>query len=239
MKRPLTRAQAERYIWSRPGDIPVIISGPHAGTEIIPGLQARTDSGIDSDPDLNILELVQDLAGKGDTEPGRSPGAAATLFHRQYADANRPPATQAPPADYQDEAFIFTRGYEDGNGQALYNAFYRMLDGLVRQGIARFQSVLLLDLHGYGADLGPVHWGTFNGLCVEELVKIKGWDFVYGPGGLKECLNKAGIEVYPERREQKEKKTLSRRLANLSFRPEISGTSCRRATGNTPGSANC
>jgi N-formylglutamate amidohydrolase len=175
----VARAAPAEFIVVQAGDLPVILTAPHGGTEMA-GLPTR--NGGTTLRDAQTLELTQNLARGLAARLGAAPYVVAAKFSRKVIDANRAPA----------EAF------EDASAQPLYNAYHAQISRFVADAKARFPAgVLLIDVHGQSAEPNAVVRGTRNGATVRSLIERGGVAALIGPQSILGVLQAKGIQVIP------------------------------------------
>src|SRR5262245_36634373 len=69
------------------GELPIILTAPHGGTEPIPGVAARTN-GV-TVYDSKTLELAREVSSALEKQLGKKPYVVAAKFSRKFLDVNR------------------------------------------------------------------------------------------------------------------------------------------------------
>jgi N-formylglutamate amidohydrolase len=151
----------------RRGTLPVILSCPHDGKKVPPGVPKRTGSNPDCPPfkttrDLHTRQITEGVAQRLLDVFGEAPYVVIAEFHRQYIDANRPSDC----------------GFEVPAAQTFYDEYHNTLRSFVDEIRAENGGLgLLFDIHGTRAiekDPADLYVGTNNGKSVERLQKIDG-----------------------------------------------------------------
>lgn len=144
----------------RHGTLPIIISAPHGGSLLLPGVDARNGegqskgaSGFRTARDTGTEELALLIAGELEERFGEGPNCVISRVHRRYVDFNRPPEI----------------GVEHPAARTVYDAYHQTLITAVRNIRASSGSGLLLDIHGQGSSPATVYRGTGNGLTTAGL----------------------------------------------------------------------
>ena len=166
------------------GDLPIILSAPHGGSQAIAGAAERTGQGVRqfrNRTDLNTRTLAQEIANALQRKTGKRPYLVVAKFHRKYADANRRPLD----------------AYESSPAQQAYDAYHQALSDARRQVEHRWQQGILLDIHGQAANPQAIYRGTQNGATVSHLLKHHGRAALIGPGSLFGQLAKQDFSVVP------------------------------------------
>lgn len=147
------------------GTLPVILSCPHDGKKVPPGVPKRTESNPDCPPfkttrDLHTREITEGIAQRLLDVFGEAPYVVIAEFHRQYIDANRP----------------LDCGFEVPAGQPFYDEYHNTLRSFVNEIRAENGGLgLLFDIHGTRViqeDPADLYLGTDNGNTVQRLQKI-------------------------------------------------------------------
>lgn len=123
------------YIEYIAGDIPLIISAPHGGTELPSELPDRTGTGITTVRDGNTSELARAIGDAFMTRTGRRPHLIITRLRRTKIDTNREIAEAAQGHSLTERAWI---------------EYHTFIETAKRAAIARHGTGLYVDLHGHG-----------------------------------------------------------------------------------------
>jgi N-formylglutamate amidohydrolase len=176
----LADEQQEPLVLGRAGDLPILITVPHGGTEPIPGVAPRQRGVVRADG--GTLDVAQALTDRLERELGARPYLVAARFHRRFADANR-----AEP-----------QAIESAAARTSYAQYHARIGDFVAQLRARFPNgALLIDLHGQNEDPAVAHRGTQNGATVAALLRRHGPDALSGPQSLFGALQRTGTRVFP------------------------------------------
>jgi N-formylglutamate amidohydrolase len=162
------------YVTIERGSLPIVLSAPHGGTAIVPGVPVRQTgtTGLDT----NTYQLAVEIQNALMARTGKRAHLVAALASRSYVDLNRS----------SDEA------YETAAVAPIYQAYHAALQQAVQT--ARSQSAagaLVVDIHGQGSDPAVVFRGTRNGQTATLAT-------LYAPtGGLLARLVALGMPVSP------------------------------------------
>lgn len=176
----LLLAPQDKLVVAQRGQIPVIVTAPHGGTEAVPGVPERKTGVVLRDQ--GTREVAESLAKQIEETIGGKPYLVMALFHRKYADANRK----------EEEAL------EDPAARPAYRAYHAS----VREFVAEIRrqwprGAILLDIHGHAADPETIFRGTQNGRTVAELLKRHGEAALTGEKSLLGSLEARGVKVLP------------------------------------------
>ncbi|HWB00898.1 MAG TPA: N-formylglutamate amidohydrolase [Pirellulales bacterium] len=167
------------------GDLPIVISAPHGGREVIPDAPPRTGrDGIYrfvTEADTNTDKLADELAQELERLLGKKPYVVRARFARKYCDVNR----KAEDA------------YESPAAKAVYDAYHAALAEACRDVQRRWHGGLLLDVHGQSTYPDQLIRGTNNGLTTSMLVERRGAEAYIGRGSLLGLMQQAGYDVLP------------------------------------------
>lgn len=185
---PLTDQEMAGMLRLSEGDLPCMISAPHGGRQVVPGVAPRTGDGIakgasgffagrDSSTEELALEVVDCLVERLHAKPFH----VISSVHRKYVDFNRP----------MDIAIESTRI------EPLYKRYHDALATYAKQIRRRFPGGLLIDIHGQGTRRDLVYRGTQNGRTVQRLIDAFGIDAHTGSQSLFGMLQQRGWGIYP------------------------------------------
>lgn len=176
----LVAADINDLIVSKAGNLPIVLTAPHGGQQVVPGARVRTDGTMTMD--TRTLEFTEALAKKLKDVLGAEPYVVAAKFHRRYIDANR--------SD--------TEAFEDANARPVYQAYHERIREFVAEVKQKFPAgALLLDIHGQGADPDTVHRGTKDGATVTRMIQAHGAEALTGEKSILGVLRLRGRAVYP------------------------------------------
>lgn len=177
------------------GDLPILLSAPHGGTQPLPGVAARTGAGLKEGPsgfvtvrDTGTAELALQVADALEQEMAGRPWLVVSRVHRRYVDFNRPVAIAV----------------ECGEARAVYDVYHIALAEACREIRTQHGNGLLLDIHGQGTSASTVYRGTKNGLTVSALRSRSGPDAHTGSASLLGRLHRQGWKVHPSPFDQRE-----------------------------------
>ena len=172
------------FVYVQKGNLPIIISAPHGGNDVIPGVPARTGVGV-SDfvtvRDTGTEELAYTLATSIQQRFGKSPSVVVCKASRTYVDINRPASG----------------AYENPDAKIVYDYYHRMMRTYTTTVANRFHGGLVIDLHGQGTSSSTVFRGTRNGATVRHLRAAFGQSAHDGPNSLFGSLVTRGWTVDP------------------------------------------
>lgn len=170
------------------GDLPIILSAPHDGSLDVPGAKPRTGAGLEAKPggfvtarDTGTAPLAQLISQAIETRFGRKPYLVINRAHRKFMDPNRPAA----------------EAYEEAATQSVYETYHNFLHTACTEVRSKYQSGLLLDIHGQGSRRNTVFRGTQNGLTVELLRNRFGEGAHSGDASFLAMLDARKFIVYP------------------------------------------
>ncbi len=196
--RPVNDLSA--LVFAQAGDLPIILSAPHGGTGVVPGVTERTGAGLATGPagfftgrDTGTEELAREVSDAIKKRFGKSPYVVISKVHRKFMDPNRP-------ADI---------AFEDPKIQPIYDRYHASLSKYCREVTDRFQVGVLIDLHGQGSRTDTVFRGTKNGLTVTHLRETFGEAAHYGSQSLFGLLSTRGWTVHPSPHDEKEQSGFS------------------------------
>jgi N-formylglutamate amidohydrolase len=172
------------------GDLPIIVSAPHGGTQPIPLVEAARQvqgkptggTGYVTARDTGTEELAGEVARSIERHFGRKPYYVIARQHRKYLDPNRAPEI----------------AYDDPDAKPVYETYHSALNRYCRDVQTKFRKGLLLDIHGQGAAKEKVFRGTQDGKTVTLLRQRYGEDAVAGESSLFGRLKARGWTVHPD-----------------------------------------
>ena len=170
----------DKLIPSRSGNLPILLTVPHGGQEVVPGasLRSRGPTLLDA----NTIELAEALSKRLRTALGDDPYLVAARFSRKYIDANRAEA----------EAF------ESTDATPVYRAYHSRISAFISEMRQKFPNgALLLDIHGQSEDPNVVYRGTRNGATVTRLIEKHGPAALIGPNSILGFVQLKGYKVFP------------------------------------------
>jgi N-formylglutamate amidohydrolase len=166
------------------GDVPIILSAPHGGGDVIPGVAERQGEGVISfktRSDFNTAKLTEQLANAIEKKLGNRPYTVISRFHRKYVDANRPPPN----------------AYETKQAKSTYDAYHQALEQARRDVIERWGRGVLFDIHGQAAEPKAIFRGTQNGEATTHLVNRFGREALSGETSVFGQLASQGLPMIP------------------------------------------
>jgi N-formylglutamate amidohydrolase len=176
----LQAAEVDDLIVARAGNLPIVLTAPHGGQNVVPGARLRTSGVLTTD--ARTMELAEALENRLKEILGAKPYFVAAKFRRNYIDANRSEA----------EAF------EDASARPVYLAYHERIREYVDAVRQKYPSgALLLDIHGQATDADTVFRGTQNGKTVESLLGKHGLTALSGEKSVLGVLRSRGRTVFP------------------------------------------
>ena len=180
-----TLIPAEKFVYNRKGNCPIIISAPHAGAprNIIPGVPlriVRKQKGYKYSWDTNT-HIAARLISKYLSKYGLKPYIIIARFNRRQIDANRRPS----------------RAYDSSLAKPYYDYYHNTLDSYVKEVKEKYKTGFLLDIHGQKLKRDVIWRGTRDGRFIRKLLSKHGWDAVLGKYGIYGQLRKMGYKIYP------------------------------------------
>jgi N-formylglutamate amidohydrolase len=169
-------------VWA--GMLPIILSAPHGGRELIAGIPVRRGIGVPQftmERDSNTAELAEAIGYTLGDRLGARPFVIIARFERKYVDANRPHAA----------------AYEITAAKPYYEAYHQALEDASERVRQQWTGGLLLDIHGQGAEADTIFRGTDNGRSVEALQQKFGNEALAGPKSIIGQLASKGYKVIP------------------------------------------
>jgi N-formylglutamate amidohydrolase len=174
------QGQTPLLVEAEAGDLPIILTAPHGGSEEIPDVAPRA-TGTTSQ-DARTLEITRALKARLGAQYCQQPYAVMARFHRRYLDANRP----EPDA------------YEQPAARPHYVAYHETIRAYVDEVRRRFpDGAILVDIHGQSEDPGTIHRGTQNGRTVARLLERQGDGALVGEHSIFGRLQGLGYQVFP------------------------------------------
>lgn len=170
------------------GDLPIVITAPHGGTQAIPGSPERSNKDLPQFVtvlDTRTDELARQTAKQIEKLFGKKPWVVIAKFARKYADANRP------------EKY----GAESDEAREQHKLYHEAIRHAVDSVRAKFGKGILLDIHGQGAEKDTVFRGTQNLKTVTGLSD----DVLFGPKSFLGALESEGVKVFPAMKDAHEK----------------------------------
>lgn len=190
------KRKPEEFLTLWAGMLPIILSAPHGGREVIPGIPARRGIGVPqftTERDTNTDELAEKIAVKLAEGLSAKPFLVIARFERKYIDANRA----------EDGA------YESAEARPYYVAYQRALARACEQVRRSWGRGLLLDIHGQGAEVQTIFRGTDNGRSVSALERLFGHEALAGDKSILGQMAAKGYAIVPSvaRRERERRYT--------------------------------
>lgn len=163
------------------GDLPIIITAPHGGTNIIQAATVRTNGTVLRDDGTYELALLVN-AELTKLMKGKQPYLVAAQFHRKYLDVNRPA----------------TNAFESPAAKPYYDTYHQQISNYVAEIRQRFGGEgLMIDLHGQARDAASIFRGTGNGVTVLRLIQKQGESAFTGTNSILGQLAQMGYNIIP------------------------------------------
>ncbi|MGV3755460.1 MAG: hypothetical protein ACO1QS_08775 [Verrucomicrobiota bacterium] len=165
----------------QPGNLPILITAPHGGTNILKDILTRTNGTLlRDDGTYELALLVSEELTK--LTKGKKPYLVAAQFHRKYLDVNRP----------------VTNAFESPRAKPYYEAYHNQTSNYVAEIRQRFGGEgLMIDLHGQARDAASIFRGTGNGVTVLRLIQKQGEPAFTGTNSILGQLAQMGYNVIP------------------------------------------
>ncbi len=173
------------FVYVQKGNLPIIISAPHGGNDVIPGVPVRTGVGVPNFVtvrDTGTEELAYTLATSIQQRFGRAPFVVVAKVSRQYVDINRSAA----------------EAYEHADAKIVYDYYHKMMKTYTKTAANRFHGGVVIDLHGQATSSSTAFRGTRNGGTVRHLRTAFGQSAHDGPNSLFGLLVTRGWTVDPQ-----------------------------------------
>jgi N-formylglutamate amidohydrolase len=157
-----------RLVSRHPGTLPVLLTCPHDGDEVPPGVPKRTVSPdgcppLELDRDLRTRVVTTGIAERLLELTGEAPSVVIAEYDREYIDANRT------------EACAFEHSEQPSGAQKFYDEYHNTIRQFVDDIRAENGGLgLLFDIHGTGGIKGTpadLYLGTVNGCTVARLLR--------------------------------------------------------------------
>jgi N-formylglutamate amidohydrolase len=178
--RDLSAAESTNLIYSKSGDLPILLTVPHGGKETVPGVRVRISGLLATD--THTMEMSELLIERLSISLKGKPYVVMAKFSRKYIDANRS----------AEEAF------EDPPAKPVYSDYHNRIRAFITELKKKFPNgALLFDIHGQSAIPDAFVRGTRNGLTVTKMIKQHGAESLIGPKSIFGVLQSQGYNVFP------------------------------------------
>lgn len=172
----------QKNIWFQKGNLPIILTAPHGGTNSLLNVAERKD-GIKGG-DIKTFELTELINNHIKFKLGKKPYIVAAKFARKYIDANR---KEEKAYDQNDNTIV----------KKLYRDYHQQIRDIVNEINKKYpKKGLLLDIHGQKRDTDAIYIGTLHGKTVTNLINCYG----KGKKGINsffEYFTKHGYKIFP------------------------------------------
>ena len=178
---------AAAYVTVRAGVLPIVISVPHGGDKLLPGVATRQDQGqkfFVTTRDQRTAELAELLSAHLSRLLGGAPFLVIARFDRRHIDANRA-AVDA-----------YTRP-GDGGPKLVYDAYHQAITDAATAIKVKWGRGVVIDLHGQSRFPDQMIRGTHNGKSVTSLLARFGAEAVTGPRSIFAVLAAKGYKIAP------------------------------------------
>lgn len=165
------------YVRVEAGTLPVVISVPHGGSAVLPGVPERVSPDATTVLDTNTYELGLAIQSQLIALTGKKAHLVASQVSRKYVDFNRSAA----------------EAYETATVATIYAFYHTALQTAVNA--AKVQSstgAILIDIHGQGTTSNLVYRGTQNGNTADLPTLYRAT-----PNGLITEMQARSLPVYP------------------------------------------
>lgn len=172
-------------VYVQRGDLPIILSAPHGGREIVDHAAQRIGVGVkmfNPVPDLSTDRLTYQLADAIEKKSGKRPYVIVARFHRKYVDANRRQS----------------RAYESERAKSAYETFHQSIAQSCAEVVERWGRGVLLDVHGQSTHRQAIVRGTSDGKTTSHLVNRFGMQALIGRQSLIGHFASNDLPVLPE-----------------------------------------
>jgi N-formylglutamate amidohydrolase len=168
-------------VYFQRGDLPILLTAPHGGTNVLKDVLTRTNGTIlRDDGTYELALLVSEELTK--LTKGKKPYLVAAQFHRKFLDVNRPA----------------TNAFESTAAQPYYETYHQQVSNYVAEIRQRFGGEgLMIDLHGQARDAASIFRGTGNGVTVLRLIQKQGESAFTGTNSILGQLAAKGYSVVP------------------------------------------
>ncbi|MEC9477187.1 MAG: sulfatase-like hydrolase/transferase [Planctomycetota bacterium] len=177
---------AEDFVDVSVGNMPLVLSAPHGGTDKPVGVPDRTEGTLVRDS--NTLELAIELAASIEKRTGKKPFLVTNRMHRVKMDPNRA-------IEEATQGGVFAA--------MVYRAYHKALEESCQQALQiGGGDALLIDLHGHAhpddwIEVGHLLTGSELAVPDDELENV---DWIRGPRSIGALLEKAGFQAVPSPR---------------------------------------
>ena len=157
-----------RLVSRHRGTLPVLLTCPHDGDEVPPGVPKRTVSPpgcppLELDRDLRTRAVTTGIAERLLDLTSEAPSVVIAEYDREYIDANR------------SEACAFEHSEQPSNAQQFYDEYHNTISQFIDDIREENGGLgLLFDIHGTGGIEGTpadLYLGTVNGCTVARLLR--------------------------------------------------------------------
>jgi hypothetical protein len=131
----VTKKKLDPYTEVQYGNMPLIISVPHGGTDDPASIPDRTCPGITTSIDLRTIEMVNAIDSVCRIDYGFQPYLVISYLKRTKLDQNR----DLPEATCSNSAIT-----------GIWNNYHLSIDSFVTKITAKYPMALFIDLHGHG-----------------------------------------------------------------------------------------
>ena len=177
---------ADDFVDVTVGNMPLVLSAPHGGTEKPVGVPNRTSGTLKRD--TNTYELAIELAAAIEKRTGKTPFLVTNRLHRVKMDPNLA-------IEEATQGGVFAA--------VVYRAYHKALEESCQQALQiGGGDALLIDLHGHAhpddwIEVGHLLRGSDLAVPDDELKDV---DWIRGPRSIGALLEKVGFQAVPSPR---------------------------------------
>ncbi len=136
------------YVLVESGTLPVVLSVPHGGSAVLPGVPERVATDATTVLDTNTYELGLAIQSQLFALTGKKAHLVASQVSRKYVDFNRSAA----------------EAYETATVAPIYAFYHTAIQTAVNAAKAQSSTgAILIDVHGQGTTSNLIYRGTQNG----------------------------------------------------------------------------
>ncbi|MEO0248842.1 MAG: hypothetical protein ABIN58_04735 [candidate division WOR-3 bacterium] len=173
----------EDPVYSREGNVPILLTAPHAGRpdRLLPNVPVRSGKDVRTRWDINTDIITKLTAEHLEKKYHIVPYVVMAKFSRKSVDVNR-------------EA---NKAYETPAAKPIYDQYHGTVRNYVVQIKRLFGSGILLDIHGQELKNDVIWRGTRHGETIRNLLQTHGWSALVREDGILGFLQSRGYRIYP------------------------------------------
>jgi N-formylglutamate amidohydrolase len=172
------------FVTVQKGTLPIIVSAPHGGKKVVPGVPERLGRGVanfHTIRDENSAELTESFVAALEEATGGKPWVVIARFDRKYLDVNRGRA----------------ESYENEKAKPYYDAYHEALAAACTAVKRKFGRGILLDIHSNAQYPHAICRGTQNLKTVTLLKERDGMPALRGRHSVLGRMERLGYKVVP------------------------------------------